>query len=193
MNERHGVVVLCRGIYTFTAAYGSSFGPIGWVLPSEVFPLSMRSQGVALSTASNWSNNCTFVASLQFRLNLTCSLHSLSHRPHHSTNSYTPTQPKHNLDLTVPIGLLTPVLITYSPSATFVIFATSCFVAYLWSTYVVPETANVSLEEMDEVFKSEVGREDREVKGQVGVVPVPGFVPLRWTCVLTSLMFADRN
>lgn len=48
------------GIYTFTFAYGLSFGPIGWVLPSEVFPLSMRSKGVALSTMSNWMNNCKF-------------------------------------------------------------------------------------------------------------------------------------
>ena len=46
------------GIYTFTAAYGVSIGPIAWILPSEVFPLSMRSKGVALSTASNWLNNC---------------------------------------------------------------------------------------------------------------------------------------
>jgi hypothetical protein len=35
-----------------------SFGPVGWVLPSEVFPLSIRSRGVAISTASNWFNNC---------------------------------------------------------------------------------------------------------------------------------------
>ncbi|KAF9052243.1 general substrate transporter [Hymenopellis radicata] len=47
--------VVC--IYVFTFAYGLSFGPIGWVLPSEVFPLSVRSRGVALSTASNWANN----------------------------------------------------------------------------------------------------------------------------------------
>jgi hypothetical protein len=31
---------------------------VGWVLPGEVFPLSIRSKGVALSTASNWINNC---------------------------------------------------------------------------------------------------------------------------------------
>jgi hypothetical protein len=48
----------CRCVYTFTAAYGISYGPIGWVLPSEVFPLSIRSRGVAVSTASNWVNNC---------------------------------------------------------------------------------------------------------------------------------------
>ena len=45
-------------VYTFTAAYGMSYGPMGWILPSVVFPLSARSKGVALSTASNWSNNC---------------------------------------------------------------------------------------------------------------------------------------
>lgn len=49
---------LNRCLYTFTAAYGMSFGPIGWVLPNEVFSLSMRSKGVSLSTASNWINNC---------------------------------------------------------------------------------------------------------------------------------------
>ena len=48
------------GVYLYTAAYGVSFGPVGWVLPNEVFPLSMRGKGAALSTASNWSNNCMF-------------------------------------------------------------------------------------------------------------------------------------
>ncbi|TFK66213.1 general substrate transporter [Pluteus cervinus] len=111
-------------IYTFTAAYGTSFGPIGWVLPSEVFPLSMRSKGVALSTASNWVNNFL-------------------------------------------IGLVTPVVMDASPEATFMIFATACFFAYLWSTYRVPETANISLEEIDAVFKSAAGREDLETKRQL--------------------------
>ncbi|KAG0708551.1 general substrate transporter [Suillus ampliporus] len=109
------VAVFCT--YTFTAAYGMSLGPIGWVLPSEVFPLSMRSKGVSLSTASNWINNFL-------------------------------------------IGLITPPLMEISPAATFMIFACACFGAYLWSTYVVPETAGVSLEEMDTVFGSEAGRED---------------------------------
>ncbi|KAI9463251.1 hypothetical protein BJY52DRAFT_1254089 [Lactarius psammicola] len=49
------VAVSC--VYLFTIAYGTSFGPIGWVLPNEVFPLSMRGKGAALSAASNWLNN----------------------------------------------------------------------------------------------------------------------------------------
>ena len=39
--------------------------------------------------------------------------------------------------------------------------------AYLWATYIVPETANVSLEMIDEVFKSPAGQEDLVVKRQV--------------------------
>ena len=50
------VAVAC--VYVFTAAFGMSFGPVAWVLPSEVFPLSMRGKGAAISTASNWLNNC---------------------------------------------------------------------------------------------------------------------------------------
>ncbi|KAJ7689195.1 general substrate transporter [Mycena rosella] len=112
------------GIYTFTFAYGVSFGPIGWVLPSEVFPLSVRGRGVALATASNWANNFL-------------------------------------------IGLVTPVMMEASPAGTFLTFATACFLAYLWATYSVPETAGVPLEDMDRVFGSEVGREDARRRRQV--------------------------
>ncbi|KAJ7915801.1 general substrate transporter, partial [Mycena leptocephala] len=122
--------VAVGGIYTFTFAYGVSFGPIGWVLPSEVFPLSMRGRGVALSTASNWVNNFF-------------------------------------------IGLITPVMMEVSAAGTFLTFATACFLAYLWATYSVPETAGVALEDMDRVFGSEVGREDalrrREVEDELGL------------------------
>ncbi|KIK97634.1 hypothetical protein PAXRUDRAFT_824743 [Paxillus rubicundulus Ve08.2h10] len=108
-------------VYTFTAAYGMSYGPIGWILPSEVFPLSMRSKGVSLSTASNWLNN--FI-----------------------------------------IGLVTPPVMEISPAAAFLIFACACFAGYLWSSHIVPETANVSLEEIDALFNSSAGQEDSRVK-----------------------------
>jgi hypothetical protein len=52
--------------------------------------------------------------------------------------------------------------IAFFGSATFIIFACACFGAYLWSSYVVPETAGVSLEEMDAVFGSTAGQEDRK-------------------------------
>ncbi|KAI0753157.1 general substrate transporter [Daedaleopsis nitida] len=113
-------------VYAFTAAYGTSYGPIGWILPSEVFPLSARSKGVALATASNWSNNFL-------------------------------------------IGLLTPVLMERSPSGTFFVFSAACALGYVWVTRFVPETANVSLEEIDAVFGSSAGREDVALKRQLEV------------------------
>lgn len=54
-----------------------------------------------------------------------------------------------------------------SASGTFLVFATACFAGYVWSTYCVPETANVSLEEVDAVFGSSAGREDVALKHQV--------------------------
>ncbi|KAI5995254.1 general substrate transporter [Pisolithus orientalis] len=102
-------------------AYGVSFGPIGWVLPSEVFPLSMRSKGVSLATASNWVNNFL-------------------------------------------IGLITPPMIQSSAATTFLLFGTACFAAHFWSTYLVPETAGISLEEMDAVFGTTAGKDDGRVK-----------------------------
>ena len=47
----------------------------------------------------------------------------------------------------------------------------ACFAAYFWSTYVVPETAGVSLEEMDAVFGSTAGLEDLHLKRQVCILP----------------------
>lgn len=116
------VAVSC--VYLFTAAYGVSFGPVGWVLPNEVFPLSMRGKGAALSTASNWFNNFL-------------------------------------------IGLITPPLMESSPALTFGVFGSACFFAYLWATYVVPETANVPLEAIDELFRSPASQDDILVKKQV--------------------------
>ena len=58
-----------------------------------------------------------------------------------------------------------------SASGTFLVFASACALGYLWSTYFVPETANVSLEEMDAVFGSSAGREDIALKHQVRLPP----------------------
>jgi MFS family permease len=43
-------------IYIFF--FATTWGPGAWVVIGEVFPLPIRSRGVALSTASNWLWNC---------------------------------------------------------------------------------------------------------------------------------------
>lgn len=45
--------------FLFILMYGCTYAPLGWALPSEVFPSAMRSKGVALSTSTNWI--CNFI------------------------------------------------------------------------------------------------------------------------------------
>lgn len=42
-------------------SFGSTWGPVPWAMPSEIFPSSLRAKGVALSTCSNWLNNFIIV------------------------------------------------------------------------------------------------------------------------------------
>eukprot|EP01084_Bolivina_argentea_P200020 342108_1 len=41
----------------YVAAFEFSWGPIGWIIPSEIFPLELRGKAVSLSTVCNWSCN----------------------------------------------------------------------------------------------------------------------------------------
>lgn len=44
-------------IYVYLLMYGLSYGPLGWTLPAEVWPSSVRSKGVGLAVATNWAAN----------------------------------------------------------------------------------------------------------------------------------------
>ncbi|KAH8120440.1 general substrate transporter [Phellopilus nigrolimitatus] len=48
-------VVVC--VIVFNAAFGYSWGPIPWLYPPEIMPLTVRAKGVSLSTATNWAFN----------------------------------------------------------------------------------------------------------------------------------------
>ncbi|KAF9884617.1 hypothetical protein FE257_001439 [Aspergillus nanangensis] len=44
-------------IYLYVISYAISYGPLAWVLPSEVFPNSKRAKGVGAATAMIWLSN----------------------------------------------------------------------------------------------------------------------------------------
>ena len=44
-------------VMIYNAAFGASWGPIPWLYPPEILPLSVRAKGASLSTASNWAFN----------------------------------------------------------------------------------------------------------------------------------------
>jgi len=45
--------VLVVAISLFVVAYGWSWGPLGWLVPSELFPLEMRSAGQSVVVCVN--------------------------------------------------------------------------------------------------------------------------------------------
>ncbi|KAE8551840.1 hypothetical protein EYB25_005730 [Talaromyces marneffei] len=49
------LTVICVMVYN--AAFGASWGPIPWLYPPEILPLSIRAKGASLSTAANWAFN----------------------------------------------------------------------------------------------------------------------------------------
>ncbi|KAF8996490.1 hypothetical protein BDQ17DRAFT_1364264 [Cyathus striatus] len=44
-------------VIIYNAAFGYSWGPLPWLYPPEILPLTFRAKGVSLSTATNWAFN----------------------------------------------------------------------------------------------------------------------------------------
>ncbi|UPX14444.1 high affinity glucose transporter [Ascochyta rabiei] len=58
-KEHGGVskaIVACS--YLFVASFATTWGPVSWTYPSEIFPAKVRAKAVSLATASNWTWNC---------------------------------------------------------------------------------------------------------------------------------------
>ncbi|THU84786.1 general substrate transporter [Dendrothele bispora CBS 962.96] len=53
-DEKSGQNVLAGFTCLFIAGFASTWGPGGWVLIGELFPLKHRARGMSLATASNW-------------------------------------------------------------------------------------------------------------------------------------------
>jgi len=55
--HRAGGWVAIVFVWLFAAHFGYSWGPVSWIVVSEVFPLSMRAKGVSIGGSANWLNN----------------------------------------------------------------------------------------------------------------------------------------
>jgi len=53
-----GIVGLAlTGVFSFTAIFSATWGPVVWVVQSEVLPMRARARGAAIATMVNWSLN----------------------------------------------------------------------------------------------------------------------------------------
>jgi len=62
-QQSHGPLALC-GLLLFMVMFGMSWGPVAWILVSEIFPNRIRSAGMSIAVASNWVMN--FVVAQSF-------------------------------------------------------------------------------------------------------------------------------
>ncbi|KAK9453400.1 general substrate transporter [Dipodascopsis uninucleata] len=44
-------------IYLYDIHFSYSWAPVGWVLPSEIFPIAIRAKSISITTSSTWMNN----------------------------------------------------------------------------------------------------------------------------------------
>ena len=72
-NHKSGGWAAIVFVWIYCANFGYSWGPVAWIIVSEVFPLSMRAKGVSLGGSANWLNNFAvgistspFIANTQF-------------------------------------------------------------------------------------------------------------------------------
>src|SRR5699024_12236491 len=68
-------------ILIFVAFYNLSFGPLMWVLASELFPTRIRGQVMAITVSVNWFStlliSSTFPSMLEFNSSLTYSFYAV--------------------------------------------------------------------------------------------------------------------
>jgi sugar porter (SP) family MFS transporter len=100
-------VLVCS--YLFTLVYALTWAPVAWVYAPEVFPLYLRSKGMACAAAGNWAMNFA-------------------------------------------LAYYIPPAMNNIGYKTFIIFGVFCVVMFVHMFLMWPETAQKTLEEIDDLF-----------------------------------------
>lgn len=56
-TAQHAQIVLVVFVCLFLFFFASSWGPVAWVVTSEIYPLKVRAKSMSITTASNWLLN----------------------------------------------------------------------------------------------------------------------------------------
>ncbi|GAA5871792.1 hypothetical protein JCM16303_000865 [Sporobolomyces ruberrimus] len=109
--------VLIAFVCIFIAHFAATWGPLAWVVTSEIYPTTTRAKQMSLSTASNWLLNFA-------------------------------------------IGYATPYLVDDVPgsaglkSKVFFIWSGCCFLCFIFTFFLIPETKGLSLEQVDILYRN---------------------------------------
>lgn len=61
-NHRDGGWAAVVFVWIYSICFGFSWGPVSWIIISEVFPLGLRAKGVSIGGSSNWLNNVRLIS-----------------------------------------------------------------------------------------------------------------------------------
>ena len=114
-------------IWVYIAFFAISLGPLGWLIISEVFPLSVRGIGSSIGALSNWLFN-GIVAFTFFKLVKGLTLHGSS------------------------IMLKGEDL--GNPAGAFYLYALVGILSIVWGYFYIPETKNVTLEKIEQHWRN---------------------------------------
>jgi len=119
----------------YIAFFAISLGPLGWLIISEMFPLSYRGIGSSIGALSNWLFN-GIVAFTFFKIvkGLTLSGSSIILKGEDLGN----------------------------PAGAFYLYALVGIVSLIWGFFFIPETKNITLEKIEEHWR--LGKTPRELK-----------------------------
>jgi MFS family permease len=101
--------VIIVSTYLFVASFASTWGPVSWTYPPELYPLRLRGKAVALATSANWTFNFA-------------------------------------------LAYFVPPAFQNITWKTYVIFAVFCATMGIHVFFFFPETANKTLEQVEELF-----------------------------------------
>ncbi|KAM3069339.1 glucose transporter [Clarireedia jacksonii] len=68
-EERAANIVLIVFVCSFIFFFASSWGPVIWVVTSEIYPLKVRAKSMSVSTASNWLLNFAIAYGVPYLIN----------------------------------------------------------------------------------------------------------------------------
>ncbi|MCS6819083.1 MAG: sugar porter family MFS transporter [Chitinophagales bacterium] len=124
-------------VLVYIVFFAVSLGPLGWLIISEVFPLKVRGVGMSIGSLANWFFN--WIVSFTF-----LKLAWLFTAPGMEILKEGSTQPDPN------------------PAGAFFIYAAIAILGILWGMRYIPETKGVSLEKIEEHWRS--GKKPYELK-----------------------------
>jgi sugar porter (SP) family MFS transporter len=123
-------------VWLYIAFFAISLGPLGWLIISEVFPLSVRGIGSSIGALSNWLFNAV-VAFTFFKIVKLLTIPGTEIAGANGEN----------------LG---------NPAGAFLLYALMGVVGLIWGYFYIPETKNVTLEKIEEHWRK--GKLPRELK-----------------------------